>query len=239
MIKAVLFDLGNTLVYSTPEDTFRRILAEHGIIKSCEEVRGALIKGNAEFDVEGHEGLSAHEFYTQWNIVQLKHLDLKGSEARKLAESIDTQWWKFAKFHVYPEVRDTLHRLKQKGLKLGIVTGGFKEDLEMILPQARLNMFFDVKVGANTTGKRKPHPTAYRYALEQLCIRPSEAIFVGDNYKADYLGAQKVGIAPVLIKRKGLPTQRLYTDTCVKLPFGVRIIERLDGIFDILEKFSP
>jgi FMN phosphatase YigB (HAD superfamily) len=94
-IKAVLFDLGNTLVYSHPEVTFRRILAEHGIAKSLDAVTEALVRGNAEFDIEKHEELTAHEFYTRWNTVQLKHLGLKGPKARKLAGIIDSQWWKY------------------------------------------------------------------------------------------------------------------------------------------------
>jgi len=238
MIKAVLFDLGNTLVYSNAEDAFQRILAEQGFTKPLREVRSALIKGNREFDIDRHEGLSAHEFYTQWNLVQLKHLGLEGSEARKLAECINAQWWRFAKFHVYPQVKDTLQKLKRTGLKLGLVTGGFEEDIEMILPSTGLDEFFDAKVGVNTTGKRKPHPTAFRYALRQLDVKPREAIFVGDNFEADYLGAQKVGMVPVLIKRKSSGIQRLYTDSC-KLPHDVRTIEKLGEIFDILNQINP
>ena len=238
MIEAVLFDLGNTLVYSNPEDTFHRILAMQSIAKSLEEIRNAMIKGNKELDVSVHEELSAHEFYTQWNMVQLKHLGLEGSEARKIAESINIHWWKSAEFHVYPEVEETLHRLKQTGLKLGLITGGFEEDIDMILPKTGLDMFFDVKVGVNTTGKRKPHLTVFRYALNQLGLRPHETIFVGDNFEADYVGAQKVGMIPVLIKRKGQPLQRLHTDSCAKLPHGIRTIERLDEVFDILKQAS-
>jgi putative hydrolase of the HAD superfamily len=239
MIEAVLFDLGNTLVYSNPEDTFQRILATQGITKSLEEIRNAMIKGTKEFDIEGHEGLSAHEFYTQCNMVQLKHLSLEGSEAKEIAENINIQWWKFAEFHVYSEVKDTLQRLKQKGLKIGLITGGFEEDIEMILPKTGLDKFFDVKVGVNTTGKRKPHPRAFMYALKQLGVKPREAVFVGDNFEADYLGARKAGMMSVLIKRKDQPLQRLYTDNCLKLPLGIRTIEKLDEIFDILNQVNP
>jgi len=239
MIKAILFDLGNTLVYSHPEQTFQKILSQQGVTKSLDEVRAALIRGNKEFDIDSHIGLSVHEFYTKWNIVQLKHLGLKGSKARKLAESIHTQWWKFAEFYAFPEVKDTLQRLKQEGLKLGVVTGGFEEDIEMILPRTGLDRFFDVKVGANTIGKRKPDPEAFRYALKQLGIKPREAIFVGDNFENDYLGAQKVGVTPVLINRRDVSVLRLYTDSCLKLPAETRIIERLDEIFEILKQVNP
>jgi len=238
LIKAVLFDLGNTLVYSNPEETLHRILGEHGMVKPVEEVREAMVKCNKEFDIEKHEGLSAHEFYTQWNLVQLKHLGLRGPEARELAEAIDTQWWKFAKIYAYPDVKETLQRLGHMRLKLGIVTGGFEEDIEMILPKTGLSRFFEAKVGANTTGKRKPHPAAFKYALRQLDVRPREAIFIGDNFENDYLGAQKVSMVPILIKRKGSPTQTLYTGNYLRLPSEVRTIESLDEIFTVLEEFN-
>ena len=237
--KAVLFDLGNTLVYSHPEVTFQRILAEQGIAKPLDEVTNALIRGNAEFDIRKYEGLSAHEFYTRWNTVQLKHLGLKGSKARKLAGTIDSQWWKYAEFHVYPDVRETLLKLKKMGLKLGIITGGFEEDIEMITPRMGLDELFDVKVGVNTTGKRKPDPKAFKYALKQLKVKPSEAIFVGDNLKADYEGAEKVGMIPVLIKRRSSPTQRLFTEVCSELSSETRTIEAFDEIFEVLKTVNP
>jgi len=237
--KAVLFDLGNTLVYSHPEVTFQRILAEQGVAKPLDEVTNALIRGNAEFDIRKYEGLSAHEFYTRWNTVQLKHLGLKGSKARKLAGTIDSQWWKYAQFHVYPDVRETLLKLKKMGLKLGIITGGFEEDIEMITPRMGLDELFDVKVGVNTTGKRKPDPKAFKYALKQLKVKPSEAIFVGDNLKADYEGAEKVGMIPVLIKRRSSPTQRLFTEVCSELSSETRTIEAFDEIFEVLKTVNP
>lgn len=239
MIKAVLFDLGDTLVYSDPEETFRRILAQHGITKSLKEITEALTEGNKEFDIEKHEELSANEFYTRWNIIALKHLGIKGRKARELAERINAGWWKFAEFHVFPEVKGTLQRLKRAGFKLGIVTGGFEEDIEMIVPKTGLDNYFDVKVGFNTTGKRKPHPTAFRYALEKLRVGPFEAIFVGDNFENDYVGAQKVGIIPVLVKRSSSSNQRWYTAECLQLPSDVRSIESLDEIFEVLKQVNP
>ena len=184
-----MFDLGNTLVYSYPEVTFQRILAEQGVAKPLDEVTNALMRGNAEFDIEKHEGLSAHEFYTRWNIVHLKQLGLRGPKARKLAGTIASQWWKYAEFHLYPDVRATLLKLKKMGLKLGIITGGFEEDIDMIVPRTRLDGLFDVKVGVNATGRRKPDPKAFKHALNQLELEPIEVIFVGDNLKADYEGA--------------------------------------------------
>jgi putative hydrolase of the HAD superfamily len=238
-IKAVLFDLGNTLVYSHPEIIFQRILAEHSISKTLAEVTNALTEGNTEFDIEKHDGLSAHEFYARWNTVHLKHLGLKGPKARKLAATINYQWGNYAEFHLYPDVQDTLLKLRKMGFKLGIVTGGYEEDIDMILPKTGLAELFDVRVGVDTIGKRKPDPKAFRYALKQLNLKPSEVIFVGDNLEADYEGAEKVGMVPVLIRRRSSPTQRLYTEVCSEISPEIRAINTLDGIFAVLKTINP
>jgi len=220
-IKAVIFDLGNTLVYQQLHEAFQRILQANGVLKSLEEIREAFEKGNREFDVEKHKALGPHEFYTQWNMPILKHLGITQS-ARKLAEEIDRQWFNFSKIYVYPDVKDSLRRLKQMGLKLGLVTGGYELDIEQILPKTGLEEYFDVCVGFDTTGKRKPEPEAFRYALKRLKVKPEEAIFVGDSLEQDYLGAQGVGMKALLIRRGGAPVA------------GVKAITSLREIFEVL-----
>jgi len=71
-VKALLFDLGGTLVYQQPCEPFQRILQANGVFKSIEEIREAFEKGSKEFDGEKHKALPPHEFYTRWNIVILE-----------------------------------------------------------------------------------------------------------------------------------------------------------------------
>jgi len=222
-VKAVLFDLGDTLVYQKPHEPFQKILQANGVFKLIEDIRKAFEKGNREFDVDKHVGLPSHEFYTQWNMTILKHLGITRS-VRKLAEEIDRQWFNFSKVYVYPEVKDSLLKLKEMGLKLGVVTGGYELDIEQILPSAGLEEFFEVCVGTDTTGKRKPSPESFRHALETLGVKPEETIFVGDSLERDYFGAQKVGLKAVLIRREGKPIA------------GVETITSLREIFDVLSK---
>lgn len=238
MIKAVLFDLYHTLVYSRPEETFQKILAEHGIAKSIDHIKQALTQGNKEFDADKHVGLSAHEFYAQWNLLPLKHLGIRGSEGLKMAEEIETKWYNYGEFHLYPDVQRTVQKLKQMTLKLGIISGGYAEDIERVLQKIGLERLFDLYVGVNTTGKRKPHPKVFKYALRQLGVRPREAIFVGDNFEADYLGAEKVGLIPVLINREASQNQRLFTNVCLHPSSDVKTIKRLYEIFRVIEEIS-
>ena len=201
------------------------MLEVHGISEPISRVKAAMTGGNKEFDIDKHTGLLAHEFYTEWNMIELKHLGIiEKAKARKLAEEIDLEWFEHAQIFVYPDVMETLCALKRMRLRLGVVTGGYEGDIEKILPKVGLKKFFDVCVGVDTVGKRKPHPAAFQYALEKLNVKAEEAIFVGDDYRSDYLGAREVGMIPVLICRDGLPAS------------GVRAIEGLNDIFEVISE---
>jgi HAD superfamily hydrolase (TIGR01549 family) len=213
-------------VSSCPEVTFQEILKAHGVTESIDRVKEALAKGNKEFNIEQHTHLPAHDFYTEWNLVHLKHLGLELSTSRKLAEDLDFEWFQFAQLQVYPDVKQTLRKLREMKFKLGVIKGGYEDDIEKILPLAGLHEFFDVCVGVDTIGKKKPDKTVFEYALRQLKVEPSEAIFVGDDLEADYYGAEGAGLFPVLIKREGSTVP------------NVRTIRGLDGVFEVLRKIS-
>lgn len=224
-IKAVLFDLGETLVYQQTYEPFQKILDLHGMPKTLDEIQEAFEKASMEFNIEDHSTLPSHEFYGQWNMTILKHLGIARS-ARRLAAEIDRQWFDFSRLRAYPEVKHTLSRLKKMKLKLGIITRGHEVDIEQMLSRARLAEFFDVRVGSDTTKKPKPHLEPFEYALKRLETTPKEAIFVGDQLELDYFAAKKAGLVPILIRRDGLP------------PSGVTSIRSLDEIFRILEEIN-
>ena len=59
--------------------------------------------------------------------------------------------------------------------------------------------YFDAVVLSAETGWRKPHPGIFAAALRELGIGPHAAVFVGDSYRADYLGPTAMGITSFLI----------------------------------------
>ncbi|MFB0514909.1 MAG: HAD family hydrolase [Candidatus Bathyarchaeia archaeon] len=229
-IKAVLFDLGNTLVYQNPYKTIQKILETHGIIRTTKEIEKAFAKTEGEFDIEKHSRLPAHEFYTQLNIHILKHLGITNSNSlQALAEDINIQWFKVSKIYVYRDVKSTLAKLKKMGLKLGLITDDYRSDLEKILPKVGLRKFFDVCVCGDTVGKRKPNPRVFKHALNQLNIRASEAIFVGDRLDTDYLGAKNAGMTPILIRRESNKQEVAGVRCITSLKEVLKILEAIEG----------
>ncbi len=226
-IKAVFCDLGNTLVkVCVPEVTFQKVLGSLGISRSVEEIKEALEKAGKEFDFRSMCGkVSYRKFWHKWDSLVLRHLGLPKDE--KLIRDIGASWFDYADYEIYFDVKETLYKLKRMNLKIGLVSGAYKEDVHTILEKVTLQKeLFDVIIGANTIGKAKPHPDVLEYALQRLNVKPEETLFIGDNMDADYKAAEKVGIKAILIQRTENKTSR---------NIGLRTIANFKEIFKYIE----
>jgi len=207
-LKAVLFDLGLTLIRtaSFPE-IYRRILARFGVVVSIDDIVRAQKETENEFDAAAYDENHRKEFWTNYNVSLLKKLGIEENTVF-LAKQIDELWWSCSHVQVYPDVEPTLSQLRAKSLKLGLVSNGFKQDLDHVLGELGLDKWFDVVVCIDSCNCAKPDKQIFLYALDKLGIEPHEAVFVGDSVAQDYEGALGVGIKPCLIDREGkLPSR--------------------------------
>ena len=202
-LKAVLFDLGLTLIKtaSFPE-IYRDILARFNVLVSVDQVARAQEATESEADTAGYDENRRKEFWTNYNVSLLKKLGITENIVF-LASQIDERWWDCSHVQLYPDVEPTLSGLKAKGLKLALVSNGFKKDLQQILPELGLEKWFDVVVCIESCNCAKPSKAIFLYALDKLEVEPSEAVFVGDSVVQDYEGAFSVGIRPFLVDREG------------------------------------
>jgi 2-haloalkanoic acid dehalogenase type II len=202
-LKAVLFDLGLTLIRTAPfPEIYRTILARFGVTASVEDIVRAQNATEGEFDIATYDENRRKEFWTNYNASLLEKL---GIEEKRifLAAQIDELWWKCSHVQVYPDVEPTLSQLRAKGLNLGLVSNGFKKDLKYILGEFGLEKWFDVVVCIESCNCAKPDKEIFLYALNELGVKAGEALFVGDSVVHDYEGASNVGIKPLLIDREG------------------------------------
>lgn len=207
-LKAVLFDLGLTLTKtaSFPE-IYRRILARFGVTASLDDIARAQNATEGEFDTATYDESRRKDFWTNYNVSLLKKLGIEENIVF-LAGKIDELWWECSHLQVYPDVEPTLSQLKAKGLKLGLVSNGFKQDLDHILGELGLEKWFDAVVCIDSCNCAKPDKEIFLYALNELGVKAGEALFIGDSVVHDYEGALNVGIKPLLIDREGrLPSR--------------------------------
>ncbi len=206
-IKAVLFDMGGTLIkYDVMHagEVFQRILLSRGISRSLGETKIAFLNAEKEAKETGllssFGKMKCEEYWHQWDALVLKHLRI--TEYVELARIVQSKWFDFVNFTLYPEVEDVLLELRQRGLKLGLISTAYEEEIHFILEEVNLEKAsFDIIVGVDTTGKVKPDRGIFRYAISKLGVKPEEAMFVGNHVEDDYRGAESAGLRALLIDR--------------------------------------
>ena len=189
MIKAIIFDLDNTLI------DFMRFKT-----MSCEAAIDAMIDAGLDmpkkkalktlYEIYYKEGLEDPHIFEKF----LKKVTGK-VDYKKLAYAIVAYRNARTGFLTpYPGTRSTLSSLKQKGLKLAIVSDAPKLKAWIRLANMKIDDYFDVVVALEDTGRTKPSRLPFRAALRDLKVRPEECLMVGDRPDRDIKGARALGM---------------------------------------------
>lgn len=122
---------------------------------------------------------------------------------KDLIELLTMKFWNyvFSNIKPYPDVIPTLSSLQNLGIRLGIISDGLIEIQEKRLRALGISQFFDILVFSEEVGCNKPSPKVFKYALKIARAKPNRCVMIGDNVKTDILGANRVGIISVWIKR--------------------------------------
>jgi len=192
-LKAVLFDLDNTLV------DFMRMKDSccEAAIHSMIEAGLPLDEENAKkklFEMYQKVGIENQTIFEKFLKETMGEVDY-----RVLAAGIAAyRRIKAGQLVPFPHVRKTLVKLKEHGLKLGIVSDAPRLQAWLRLAEMNLSEFFDVVVALEDTGQLKPSKMPFKQAIEKLGIKPEKILFVGDNPERDIEGAKSVGMKTAL-----------------------------------------
>jgi len=230
-VKAVFFDAGDTLFYSkvgfpARAKALKVKLEELGYPLNEADVLNALRRvaeyfENLEVDVE-----FCRKYWISLTLLNLgirrRHHDLIEPlyEAYKQASLADT--------FIYEDVTYVLKTLKQRGFSLGLISNTTDyEGLKEILKKFQLFDLFDSIAASALTTWRKPRREIFQYALNQLEVKPHEAVHIGDSLKRDVEGAKAVGMYAIWKFKNGEKVENLS----VKPDY---IIKSLSEVLDIL-----
>lgn len=223
-IRAVLFDLGNTLIHFDGEwpDVFARadqaLLAElrkAGVNLDTDhflrEFRTRLNEYYEQRETEFIEYTTSFVLQTllaEWGSAALPEEALRNALREMYAVSQE---------HWLPEedAIPLLETLLGRGLRLGLVSNAADDaDVQTLVDKAALRPYFDVILSSAACGIRKPNPRIFHLALEALGAGPEEAVMVGDTLGADILGARNAGLRSVWVTRRAdTPANRDHEDT--------------------------
>ena len=202
-LSAILFDVDDTLIHLDPPitDLFAAACAEHGVLLGEEDVASSLSDALAFIRSDGLRYVGDDD--ALWIDVLSVMLATCGYDdpERRLVQAV----WSWVKprldNEVYPDTEPALVALKQRGLVLAAVTGRINSSRELL---DRLGVLdhLDSYTYAGELGVTKPDPLLYHTALDRIGVEAQKALLVGDG-PTDMMGAQAVGLLPVLIDRTG------------------------------------
>jgi putative hydrolase of the HAD superfamily len=196
-IRAVLFDLDNTLVdflrmKRTASDAAARAMVAAGadFAFSADEA-GDILFGEYLQDLEGDtvfaDFLQRH--HRQRIGLSQHHVD------RITAHAVNAYLKaKMLQTEPYPGVRRTLIALVRRGVRLGVLTDAPRFKAYQRLESAGLVDFFDFVLTFTDGGERKPHERPFRLALDHFGLPPQQVLMVGDWPERDLAGAKGVGM---------------------------------------------
>jgi HAD superfamily hydrolase (TIGR01549 family) len=119
-------------------------------------------------------------------------------EARRLFERYCSEY-----MELFPGALELLLALRERGLKLGVVTNGLSETHRDKIAFLKIESLFDEFFIADEVGAAKPEVRFFAHACEGLRVSPQRAVMVGDNLERDVHGAQGAGLFGVWYAPQG------------------------------------
>lgn len=108
----------------------------------------------------------------------------------------------------FPEVPDTLSRIKALGLKTAILSNGAPAMLDAVVGNAKIGVLLDAVLSVEEVGVYKPHPRVYQLAVDRLAVDAKEILFLSSN-AWDAYAASAFGFRVAWCNRYGQRPERL------------------------------
>lgn len=200
MIRAVLFDVGDTLILGHPKYWLWPFLEAKGIAHQAnlEHLPQAIRDAYAHYSdhhMRATDEATALSFWRAFHREIMKGIGL-GAHADEVADYLKEHWQNPQIWPLTPGTKEVLGELKSLGFKLGVVSN-WDWTLPGVLRATGLADFFDYVGVSALEGVAKPDPRFFQIVLSHLQVAPAQAIHVGDS-EDDINGAKAAGVQPIL-----------------------------------------
>ncbi len=227
-IRAVLFDLGGTLVdewdFNTLAELARRLYLDVG----ADDLSHYYLEVERRHDEHPPPGDREQRLAELWRAV------LSGASGRELAPAVGARFRHLLSeeerpVHLYSDVRRCLEAVRNPGRGLAVVSNSTSEaGLRRILDRAGILGYFRRVLSSGTEGVSKPDPEIFRRAVGRLDVAPEEALHVGNLAFTDARAARSAGLQALWLNRygTGLGLDPPEITSLLEVPAWVRRFER-------------
>ena len=231
MFRAIVFDLDHTLFdrYATIRASFTAFY-EHYRDKIPQDL------SYGDF-VEKLIEIEKYHIYYDWVAVVKECANagimapMTDEEAKEVVRFVVNECWPLAAVQ-FPFAISTLHKLKEMGYKIGLITNGGHDPQTLKIKMLGLENIFDEIVISGDVGVSKPDPKPFTTFAEKIGIDPKEMMYVGDHPLNDVEGSRRVGYTPVWVKTTGT----WFFDDIKKAPYEVDTVAELPELLAKIDK---
>lgn len=225
MIRAVIFDLGGTLLEFNPQRLPWMEWEREGL-----EAAHAYLRARG-YDLPGAELIEhfSHSLSERWDRAT------KGGANLRLQDLLTESWVAHGivptpdeiaeataryiapidgRVVAYDDALATLDTLRQQGYKIGLISNTMwpAEIHRREMARSGLLPYFDHTLFSSEVGIWKPQPGIYHLSLDALGVSPAEAVFVGDMLEHDIVGAQRAGMCGIYKRNNGSRPGAVHPD---------------------------
>ena len=239
-IKAVLFDLGDTLLNFGQVHTTRLVLQGARSSYDYLKDKGQPVGSFAGYFLRYLVRLRIRYYLSEYRGKDFDSLALLQEVGRKEGMTCSRAEWEQVVWRWYEpltkvaevegDLKETLTGLQALGLKLGIVSNTFvnRASLERHLEQLGIRDFFSLRLYSYELGRRKPDPEIFNVAAEKIGQAPRNILFVGDRVDTDIRAALASGMRAAL--------KDAYTNTGKNTPPGAWRVTRISQLPALIEQ---
>jgi putative hydrolase of the HAD superfamily len=199
-LRAVLFDAGNTLLFLDYPRLARGVAEATGVALTA---AGLEAQAKAAARVLERSDTTDRERASRYLETLFR---LAGVPDAGMGVARDTLLALHREKHLWGGVRDgttvALERLRTAGYRLAVVSNSDGRAAEG-LAAAGLLAHFELVIDSEMVGFEKPDPRIFQAALDRMALRPDQAIYVGDIYEVDVVGARRAGLKAILLDPLG------------------------------------
>ena len=242
-LRAVLFDLGGTLMYerarwesvnAQADEALTNYLRAEGLELNLStfprEFRNRLRKYFTQREKDLLE--TTYSFVLHDVLKDKGYGNISESTIRNALDQLfavtQTNW------RLEADALPTLQKLEMDGYRMGLISNaGDDQDVQQLARRFDIARYFDFILTSAACSYRKPHRRIFELALSNWYFLPSEAVMVGDNLDADVRGAQSVGLFTVWISRRA--GERLADQLSIQPDASISSLSELPAFLDRLQ----